>query len=294
MSMASLNITPPLPTPFSFSLSSPTQLHGQPFPQSSTPLCSFATLPRGKASFLHGIRNFKTPKLSCSCSLISSISGVPLVADDDDDEKLFIVVNLYHFVYIKDPEFEVSKHISVLEELDIHGRIYFNEQGINAQFSGPSKDALAYVKWLRDDQRFTDILVQFSPSGGHAFPRLKLRYKPSLVQYELGAQDLPLLDPSMRAVPLSPAEWRTRLKSQDSNHDTAHGGQKRCILLDVRNGYEWDIGHFHGAQRPEVDCFKSTSFGLSDLQTKGFQEPFHFERWCFKLFGEGRSRKMDR
>lgn len=51
------------------------------------------------------------------------------------------------------------------------------------QYSGPSKDALAYVEWVREDPRFSDILVQISPaSNGHAFPRLKLRYKPSLVQ----------------------------------------------------------------------------------------------------------------
>lgn len=51
------------------------------------------------------------------------------------------------------------------------------------QFSGPSKDALAYVEWLREDIRFSDILVQVSPAiNGHAFPKLKLRYKPSLVQ----------------------------------------------------------------------------------------------------------------
>ncbi|KAL6909322.1 hypothetical protein ACP4OV_001603 [Aristida adscensionis] len=28
--------------------------------------------------------------------------------------------------------------------------------------------------------------------------------------------------------------------------------------------YEWDIGHFQGAQRPNVDCFRSTCFGLSE------------------------------
>jgi hypothetical protein len=27
-------------------------------------------------------------------------------------------------------------------------------------------------------------------------------------------------------------------------------------------GYEWDIGHFKGAQRPPVECFKNTEFGL--------------------------------
>lgn len=51
------------------------------------------------------------------------------------------------------------------------------------QFSGLLKDALAYVNWLREDHRFCDVLFQVSPAlGGHAFPRLKLRYKPSLVQ----------------------------------------------------------------------------------------------------------------
>lgn len=51
------------------------------------------------------------------------------------------------------------------------------------QYSGPSNEALSYVDWLRKDDRFFDILVQISPApSGHAFPRLKLRYKPSLVQ----------------------------------------------------------------------------------------------------------------
>lgn len=51
------------------------------------------------------------------------------------------------------------------------------------QYSGPSKDALLYVEWLREDDRFSHMLVQISPAlNGHAFPKLKLRYKPSLVQ----------------------------------------------------------------------------------------------------------------
>lgn len=51
------------------------------------------------------------------------------------------------------------------------------------QYSGPYKDAIAYVTWLKGDHRFSDILVQISLSfSGHAFPKLKMRYKPSLVQ----------------------------------------------------------------------------------------------------------------
>uniref|UniRef100_A0A1D1YN99 Rhodanese-like domain-containing protein 8, chloroplastic n=1 Tax=Anthurium amnicola TaxID=1678845 RepID=A0A1D1YN99_9ARAE len=182
----------------------------------------------------------------------------------------FLVVNFYHFVPIESPLSEVSKHLTFLQGRDIHGRIYINEQGINAQYSGPCKDALAYAEWLKEDDHFSGILVQISPtSRGHAFPQLKLRYKPSLVQLEGGVSHLPLIDPAMRAIPLSPSEWRLRLQDMDNadeplskdfpNHD------RKFLLLDVRNGYEWDIGHFKGAQRPNVDCFRSTTFGQSEL-----------------------------
>ncbi|KAB5524244.1 hypothetical protein DKX38_021993 [Salix brachista] len=220
-----------------------------------------------------------------NCSTIPSSSIVENPYND------FVVVNFYRFVLINDPLEEVAKHLSFLKGLDIHGRIYVNEQGINAQvlishfslvecsletfhgawdeerlqYSGPSKDALAYVEWLREDFRFSDILVQISPAlNGHAFPKLKLRYKPSLVQLEGGISHLPLLDPTMRATPLAPSEWRKRLKEvHDSN----------CVVLDVRNGYEWDIGHFHGAQRPDVDCFRSTSFGESNSEEAIASDP---------------------
>ncbi|KAG5392508.1 hypothetical protein IGI04_022471 [Brassica rapa subsp. trilocularis] len=162
----------------------------------------------------------------------------------DDEGEDFIVVNFYRFVSIQDPAAEIAKHLSFLQDLNIRGRIYLNEQGINAQYSGPSKDALAYVEWLKEDERFSDILVQ----------------------YEGGISHLPLLDPPMRAKPLEPSEWKEKLKDiTDGDGEASPSDSGRsCILLDVRNGYEWDVGHFRGARRPEVDCFRNTSFGLSD------------------------------
>ncbi|XP_040871756.1 rhodanese-like domain-containing protein 8, chloroplastic isoform X4 [Glycine max] len=177
-------------------------------------------------------------------------SALPLTQPSSSREDFdFVVVNFYHFVFIQDPQAEVDKHRSFLQ----------------LEYSGPSKDAMTYVNWLRKDNRFSDILVQISPSEkGHTFPTLKLRYKPSLVQFEGGMSHLSLLDPSMRAIPLSPSEWRDRLESINKTDLTAKDNSNRnYILLDVRNGYEWDIGHFRGAQRPSVDCFRNTSFGLS-------------------------------
>ncbi|XP_040247300.1 rhodanese-like domain-containing protein 8, chloroplastic isoform X1 [Aegilops tauschii subsp. strangulata] len=202
---------------------------------------------------------------------------------DGTDESGFVVVTFYKLVPLEDPRAEVAAHLQFLQgrDMDIHGRIYMNQQGINAQvlqYSGPRKDAIAYADWLRTDPRFSDILVQISPAlSGHAFPRLKLRYKQSLVQLEGGSCHLPLVEPSMRASPLTPSEWREKLEARkrldsEAAGDTSEG--RKLLLLDVRNDYEWDIGHFEGAKRPNVDCFRSTSFGLSE-QEMDSTDPLH-------------------
>ncbi|XP_010277320.1 PREDICTED: rhodanese-like domain-containing protein 8, chloroplastic isoform X2 [Nelumbo nucifera] len=202
-----------------------------PFPFPTTNLI----LRRNKASleFRHG-ENFDSPVLCISLgfkrffsialsekdkrqdfqrgSAFSSNFGGIKASDDD-----FIVVNFYHFVFIKNPEDEVAKHLSFMQGLDIHGRVYLNEQGINAQLEG-------------------------------------------------GISHLPLLDPSMRAIPIAPSEWREKLQNRKKHGASNSELTRKFILLDVRNGYEWDIGHFHGAQRPDVDCFRTTSFGLSEAE----------------------------
>ncbi|TVU44270.1 hypothetical protein EJB05_03706 [Eragrostis curvula] len=221
------------------------------------------------------------PQLSCSprsarlCSsfyapgCLLATHAVALAEPEwKEEEAQFVVVTFYKFVPLEDPRAEVANHLHFLQGHDIHGRIYLNEQGINAQYSGPHKDAMAYADWLRKDPRFCDMLIQTSPAwSGHAFPRLKLRYKPSLL--EGGSSHLPLVNPSMRAKPLAPSEWKERLEDikcldVSSSKTCGETSGRKLLLLDVRNDYEWDIGHFQGAKRPNVDCFRSTSFGLSE------------------------------
>ncbi|KAJ7542702.1 hypothetical protein O6H91_09G007400 [Diphasiastrum complanatum] len=219
--------------------------------------------------------------------------GLKENASEEDLEKKrrmeqFVVVNFYHFVDIEDAHLEVAKHMQYMQGKDIHGRIYINNQGVNAQLSGLPEEALAYADWVKQDSRFVGLLVQVSPSPkGHAFPRLQLRYKPSLVQVEGGTASLPLTNDQLRAVPLKSHEWKEKLllaaslEAGDSSSaignvstkvanegagKVAFRSTRKVLLLDVRNGYEWDVGHFEGALRPDIDCFKNTKFGLSDTE----------------------------
>lgn len=57
------------------------------------------------------------------------------------------------------------------------------------------------------------------------------------LQLEGGISHLPLLDPSVRATPLAPSEWRKRLEPVNGIDAASNGNiNTNYILLDVRNG----------------------------------------------------------
>lgn len=58
---------------------------------------------------------------------------------------------------------------------------------------------------------------------------------------EGGISNLPVLDPGMRATPLSPSEWKQRLQEARNINGTSSvaqssGSERTILLLDVRNG----------------------------------------------------------
>ena len=95
----------------------------------------------------------------------------------------------------------------------------------------------------------------------------------------------------MRASPLTPSEWREKLEARkrletEAPGDTSEG--RKLLLLDVRNDYEWDIGHFEGAKRPNVDRFRSTSFGLSEQEVAPHQAALPLLGVCAPLIRRDR------
>lgn len=54
---------------------------------------------------------------------------------------------------------------------------------------------------------------------------------------EGGISHLPLIDPPMRATPLTPCQWKQRLEAANkSNESSTWKSSRNFILLDVRNG----------------------------------------------------------
>ena len=58
----------------------------------------------------------------------------------------YTLINFYHLVDLPQPFRMLRLHREFCEGRDLSGRIYISKQGINAQYSGATEDALAYVQ----------------------------------------------------------------------------------------------------------------------------------------------------
>ncbi len=151
----------------------------------------------------------------------------------------YSILAYYSFVSIENPQEEVDLHRFFLSGRDATARIYISEEGINGQLSIATNDAESYIAWMRERTLFKDVYFKITPYHEHVFPRLTVKYRKQLVALDRA------VDLSNRGKHLSPKEWRERLEER-----------KDHLLLDVRNHYEWLVGHFEGAVSPQCDTFR--------------------------------------
>mmetsp|Transcript_17607 Transcript_17607/g.49216 ORF Transcript_17607/g.49216 Transcript_17607/m.49216 type:complete len:493 (-) Transcript_17607:279-1757(-) len=198
-------------------------------------------------------RRHYPPHRRAAAKLWGADSGLEDGQAGTADQNQFCVVNFYHLVDLSTPEVEVERHKRFMEEagLNLKGRVYLSFQGVNAQYSGPRSDAVAYLEWLQEQSGFQDIRCHMWDVEGHQYPKLRIKFRRSLIQLAGGTETLPITDSSSRATPLKPSEWRQMLAE-------GAGGARRPLLLDVRNNYEWDAGHFKGSARPSEENFCET------------------------------------
>lgn len=151
------------------------------------------------------------------------------------------VLLYYKYVEIADPDAFVDDHKRLCEELELHGRILVAGEGINGTVSGPREKTQAYMDTLHADPRFADMIFKVDEADGHAFRKLRIKVRPEIVRLGLENDVNPHERTGRR---LSPAEFYEAMQRDD------------VVLVDARNDYEYDVGHFRGAIRPTVKTFR--------------------------------------
>lgn len=147
----------------------------------------------------------------------------------------------YKFVAIPDPEAFTMEHLAYCKALGLKGRILIAEQGINGTVSGTVEQTEQYMKDLRSDPLFADIVFKIDPAEQHVFRKMFVRHKKELVTLRYDQEINPAVKTGQH---LSPQQFYNYLQRED------------VIVLDGRTDYEYDLGHFRNAIRPDVESFK--------------------------------------
>lgn len=151
------------------------------------------------------------------------------------------VLLYYKYVPIEDPVTFAQEHLAACKELGLKGRILVSDEGINGTCSGTIEQTDAYMNMMKADERFADMVFKIDEAEGHAFKKMHVRPKKEIVYLGL-ADDI---NPNeLTGQYLSPKEFFEQMQAEDT------------VVIDARNDYEFDLGHFRGAIRPEIRNFR--------------------------------------
>lgn len=172
----------------------------------------------------------------------------------------FVTISFYQYAHIADPQNFRDHLYQLLDNLGVVGRIYVAKEGINAQLSVPTNNYIRFQNDLYAIDFLNGIrLNKAVEEDGGTFPFLKLKVK---VREKILADGLTdeTFDVTNKGVHLSAEEFN-RL-TDDPN----------TILVDFRNHYEHEVGHFKGAILPDVDTFRESLPIIEELYLKGNED----------------------
>ncbi|HSZ87109.1 MAG TPA: rhodanese-related sulfurtransferase [Puia sp.] len=151
-------------------------------------------------------------------------------------------ISFYQYFFIEDTKKFRDELYQSLNELNVFGRIYIAHEGINAQLSVPKSSYNLLEKYLRSIEPLTQVRLNIAVSDdGKSFWVLKVKLKDKIVAD--GITDL---------------EFNMTNKGKYVNAQTFNKltEDDKTIVVDMRNHYEFEVGHFENAIEIPSDTFR--------------------------------------
>lgn len=153
-----------------------------------------------------------------------------------------LTISFYQYWYIQDPHRFRNEIYTHWDEFDVYGRIYVAYEGINAQISVPTAQFGAFKEALYALEALHDVRLNVAvDDNGKSFYKLKIKVRDKIVADGLNDDTFDVTNKGKH------------LNAQEFNEIT---NDPNTILVDMRNHYESEVGHFKGAVCPDVDTFR--------------------------------------
>jgi UPF0176 protein len=152
-------------------------------------------------------------------------------------------LSFYRYVRIGDPTVMRNELFREFARLGCLGRIYVASEGINAQMNVPTAHWKEFDVYVQGKKEFSGIpyKIAVEETNTVSFYKLTIKVKEKIVADGL---DDDSFDVTKTGEYLTASEMNTYVNDPDA------------IIVDMRNGYESEVGHFENAVTPDVDTFR--------------------------------------
>ncbi len=153
-----------------------------------------------------------------------------------------VTLSFYKYAQINDPQAFRDELYAWWDALGVLGRTYMAKEGINAQISVPEQQIEQFKTLLNSYEMFRGMRLNVAVEAeGKSFFALTIKVKDKIVADSLTD---PTFDPSNTGTHLNAKAWNQASEEPD------------VIIVDMRNHYESEVGHFENAITPDVTTFR--------------------------------------
>lgn len=156
--------------------------------------------------------------------------------------ELRTTLSFYKYIQLEDPKQFRDDLYAGLAEVGTLGRIYVAKEGVNAQLSVPEHQFEAFKEILHRWEFFKGMRLNIAvDDDGKSFFALIIKVRDKIVADGIDDPDF------------NPSNTGQHLNASAFNELTS---QPDTILVDMRNHYESEVGHFQNAITPDVATFR--------------------------------------
>jgi UPF0176 protein len=174
--------------------------------------------------------------------LFNKVNREVLIDQIKKDPTPRTTISFYKYAHIGNPKFFRDHFYILLDQVGTLGRIYVSYEGVNAQVSVPSDRLVEFRARLNEITFLENCRLNFAiEDDSKSFFKLAVKFREKIVADGL---DDKTFDVTNIGTHLKAAEFNEL--SKDPN----------TVIVDMRNHYESEVGHFKNAITPDVETFR--------------------------------------
>ena len=164
-------------------------------------------------------------------------SQLELKRDLEQESFKRITCSFYRYIDIMNTEEFRNRLYQKFSHLNILGRVYVANEGINAQISVPEQNWARLKNYINSENLLREVKLKKAIQEGSSFIKLKILVKNEIVAYGVHQDSY---DMDHVGQHLSAKEFNKSIKQEGS------------IVVDMRNYYESEVGRFKNAIIPDI------------------------------------------